>query len=269
MSTENDVEEKLEEAFDKIQRMFSLQFTGNPDAKLDFSNIISGENKELKEGILEEKKYTILKVIITFAVASFSLICYQILSFFQKLGIEISYLFFAIPWMILLVVYVIIVMKINKKQEKVSNKNNENYNSKIVIKAIREVLPNASVNAESFIPASMLFATGAVPRFDIQEGEYFVSYNKNNKAYGFSNIRLEYVSSDGEDSRYRSETIFRGQIFQILQSFNIDGMVCIRTKTKKRYFHYRKKDRREKRLKYIILSSTNILKFLRQVKVRP
>ena len=48
-------DENVKEVINLIQRSINGFFTGDPDTKLDFSNITSGENKELKKKILEEK----------------------------------------------------------------------------------------------------------------------------------------------------------------------------------------------------------------------
>ena len=104
-------------------------------------------------------------------------------------------------------------------------KENE-YDEKILKKVIAELVPNATFDRDKCIGPGALYEKGIVPRYDNHRESGVLSYQKEGKEYGFSNIHLLRSREDKDDRTYY-ETIYKGQVYILNYATELQGAVRI------------------------------------------
>lgn len=192
-----------------------------------------------------EAYYTRIQIVILLALGVYFGIINKLSEIFSKLGMEAN--LYEWPIIIALVIVIPALFVCSLKKSKLRDKNKEDYDKEIVLKAIHQVLPNAKCRVKGYINPSALYSIGIVPDFSDVVGSYLVEYNKSGCRYSFSNLELSYHKSD-DTGNSNMRTIFWGQAFSVKYKENINGCVCIRTRVKEDYFHYKKMGKNNERI---------------------
>ncbi|MBD5544107.1 MAG: DUF3137 domain-containing protein [Lachnospiraceae bacterium] len=102
----------------------------------------------------------------------------------------------------------------------------EEYDEKVVKKAIAEVLPNAEFIRDGSIEPKILYGYGIIPVFNNYEKRGMIRYQKGKKDYCFSNIHLLSRKED-KDERVYYDTIYKGQVYTASYKTGLSGTVRI------------------------------------------
>lgn len=113
-----------------------------------------------------------------------------------------------------------------RKYGQFHNKNKAQYDRLIIEKAVRELLPGASIQPEMFVNADQLYRLGVVPFFNNTKGSYLLQYSKNGQLCSLSNLTLEYETKS-EDTVGQTRTVFDGQAYILAYKSRIPGHVRI------------------------------------------
>ncbi|MDE6208178.1 MAG: DUF3137 domain-containing protein [Lachnospiraceae bacterium] len=102
----------------------------------------------------------------------------------------------------------------------------EEYDEKVVKRAVAEVLPNAEFIRNECIDADILYKYGIIPTYDRHEKRGMIRYQKDKKDYCFSNIHLLRSRTDKDDRTYY-ETSYMGQAYTGYYKTRLSGTVRI------------------------------------------
>lgn len=102
----------------------------------------------------------------------------------------------------------------------------EEYDEKVLKKAIAEVLPNAGFIRNGCIEVDRLYKYGIIPAYDKYEKKGMIRYQKDKKDYCVSNIHLLRRKED-KDERVYYDTIYKGQVYTADYKTGISGNVRI------------------------------------------
>lgn len=104
--------------------------------------------------------------------------------------------------------------------------NTKQYSTDIVEKAIHSVLPEAEIQSRGCINAQKLYHMGIIPDFTDTSGSYLISYKMEDRINYFSNLRLDYDTSQ-RDTSGKVITTFEGQVYVLNSRKCISGCVRI------------------------------------------
>lgn len=113
-----------------------------------------------------------------------------------------------------------------EKIKKVKALKENEYDEKILKKAIAELVPNAIFDRDKCIQPGALYEKGIIPRYDTYRELGMLNYQKEGKKYCFSNIHLLRSMEDKDDRTYY-ETIYKGQVYIVNYATELQGAVRI------------------------------------------
>lgn len=102
----------------------------------------------------------------------------------------------------------------------------EEYDEKVVKRAVAEVLPNAEFIRNGCIEAGTLYKYGIIPTYDKHKKRGMIRYQKDKKDYCFSNIHLLRRKED-KDERIYYDTTYMGQVYTVNYKTELSGTVRI------------------------------------------
>lgn len=102
----------------------------------------------------------------------------------------------------------------------------EEYDEKVLKKAIAEVLPNAEFIRNGCIEPRILYEYGIIPVYDNYKKRGMIHYQIDKKDYYFSNIHLLSRKEDKDEHVYY-DTIYKGQIYMADYKTGVSGIVRI------------------------------------------
>ncbi|MBD5089034.1 MAG: DUF3137 domain-containing protein [Clostridiales bacterium] len=102
----------------------------------------------------------------------------------------------------------------------------EEYDEKVVKRAVAEVLPNAEFIRNGCIEVDRLYKYGIIPTYDKHKKRGMIRYQKDKKDYCFSNIHLLRRKED-KDERVYYDTTYMGQVYTVNYKTWLSGTVRI------------------------------------------
>ena len=230
---ENDYE-KIKEALEPLKQRVNILLGNDPNDDLKFNTETVGENKELKNKLKEEKLYYLGAFAWMLVWVGIMQFITQIITFCHHMGIGGTVVSYAlvIPYLIALIGTFIII----RKGLKISKQNKDDYDSEIVQRAVREVLPNAICRPTGLVNVARLYHLGVVPRHTSVDGSYLLEFEKNGQKFFISNLTLRDETTD-DDGHKKSRTVFSGQAYIMEYKSQLAGNVRIMTTSNKNLFH--------------------------------
>lgn len=117
-------------------------------------------------------------------------------------------------------------MYILPKWKKYKREKEQEYDEKVVKKAVSEIIPGAEFIRKDCIKPTTLFQYGIVPYFDTYQENGMIRYKRDGKEYSFSNIHLSYKRKD-KDGNITYEPIYKGQVYTAHYKTGLAGTVRI------------------------------------------
>lgn len=140
-------------------------------------------------------------------------------------GITLNHILFIIKVVLACIVTGACYIIFEKSKKVKALKENE-YDEKILKKVIAELVPNAIFDRDKCIQPEALYEKGIIPRHDTYRKLGVLSYKKEGKEYGFSDIHL-LRSKEDKDNRTYYETIYKGQVYIVNYATELQGAVRI------------------------------------------
>lgn len=123
-------------------------------------------------------------------------------------------------------VVVLIITKMLRRLHGYSRQKSEEYDDKIIRKAISEIIPGAQFTRDRCILPGTLREYGILPTYDNYVSDGMIQYRKNEKEYCCSNIHLTRESTDSNDNR-TDDTCYLGQAYTTGYRMNLPGSIRI------------------------------------------
>lgn len=124
------------------------------------------------------------------------------------------------------IVIACIIIYVFHKGLKYKKAKEEEYDEKVVKRAVAEVLPNAEFIRNACIEVGTLYEYGIIPTYDKHKKRGMIRYQKDKKDYCFSNIHLLSRRED-KNERVYYETTYMGQVYTANYKTGISGAVRI------------------------------------------
>lgn len=102
----------------------------------------------------------------------------------------------------------------------------EEYDEKVIKRAVAEVIPNAEFIRNECIKAGTLYKYGIIPTYDKHKKRGMIRYQKDKKDYCFSNIHLLSRKEDKHERVYY-DTSYMGQAYTVHYKTGLSGTVRI------------------------------------------
>lgn len=112
------------------------------------------------------------------------------------------------------------------KWKRIKKEKEEEYDEKVIKRAISEVIPGAEFIRDQCIKPKLLREYGIIPLYDAYEEKGMVHYRRNENDYFFSNIHLFRKKEDKNGNKTYS-TIYKGQIYTANYKTGLPGNVRI------------------------------------------
>lgn len=116
-------------------------------------------------------------------------------------------------------IYWLFCLKGEKEQE---------YDEKVLKRAIEELMPGAEFIRKECIPPSTLRDYGIIPKYDSYHKSGMIRYARDGKEYVFSNLELVEEWEDKDGNR-EFRTFYEGQVYTVHYRTNLPGYVRIFT----------------------------------------
>lgn len=126
-----------------------------------------------------------------------------------------------------IILFVALIMLIPKLKALRKEKQQE-YDEKVVRKAVAEIIPQAEFSRNESIKASALYECGIIPGYDADRNDGMIRYRRDGREYAFSNIHLLERKEDSDGDHYY-QTIYQGQAFRAHYHTGLSGSVRIFT----------------------------------------
>lgn len=134
--------------------------------------------------------------------------------------------FVGIMNILVLCVSAVIWMIVYKKLVPYKKQKEEEYDEKVVKKAISEVIPNAEFIRDQCVMPETLKEYGIIPFYDSYEKKGMVRYQRNGNNYIFSNIVLLSIRKD-KNGRKEEKIVYSGQVYTAYYKTELPGKVRI------------------------------------------
>ncbi|MDD6208088.1 MAG: DUF3137 domain-containing protein [Clostridiales bacterium] len=124
------------------------------------------------------------------------------------------------------VIFLFVFLYFLKKWLDYRKEKEQEYDEKVVKPAINQIIPGAQFIREKSMDATGLYRCGLVPSFDMDKEHGIIHYQREGRAYSFSNVDLYHVR---ENSKGHTEniSIYRGQAYTAHYRTGISGAVRI------------------------------------------
>ena len=125
-----------------------------------------------------------------------------------------------------IVLIAFVILKMFGRLHGYSRQKKEEYDDKVTLKAVSEIIPDAQFSRNRCILPGTLREYGILPAYDDYVTDGMLHYRKNEKDYYCSNIHLTKESTDS-DGNTTDNTCYRGQAYTVNYRMNLPGSVRI------------------------------------------
>lgn len=213
------------DAEDSLRKLGNIFLTGDGNTDFSFSSEKDDPNAAVKNELKKGRLYLL-------AFAFFPALC-GIIGVLETVILRL----FRIPvygkgsmWFRYITAFVgtVLMIRFIKKWRGQSRNAKAVYDEKIMAKAVQEILPGAVLEPDSSVDSMDFYVHGVVPDFDDSQGSYLIRFEKNGKAFAFSNLTLTRREKDRND-RYYNKAVFVGQAYELGYKSQMPGTVRIMT----------------------------------------